>query len=40
MLYKINFLMNNIKEIYSMNYFKVYYEHYYLIYYYIMSQQF
>ena len=36
MLYKIDFLMNNIKEIYLISYFEVYYKHYYLIYYYII----
>ena len=39
MLYKIDFLINNIKKIYLIDYFKVYYKYYYLIYYYIISQQ-
>ena len=39
MFYKIDFLVNDIKEIYLMDYFKVYYKYYYLIYYYIISQQ-
>ena len=31
--------MNNIKEIYLISHFKVYYKHYYLTYYYIIPQQ-
>ena len=39
MLYKINFLINNIKEIYLIDYSEVYYKYYYLVYYYIIFQQ-
>ena len=36
MFHKIDFLINNIKEIYLISHFKVYYKYYYLTYYYIM----
>ena len=36
MFYKIDFLINNIKKIYLISYFEIYYKYYYLVYYYII----